>query len=372
MTQDAVSGAVRNNPVIRVLFLTKYCRQGASSRYRSFQYLPMLSEAGFDCTVEPLFDDAYLAELYDTRRVSRGRVLARLLRRLTVVAAARRFDLVFLEKEILPYFLTLPERWLGLINLPYVADYDDALHHQYDQHGSWWVRRLLGNKIATVMRHATVVTAGNAYLADYARRVGAGWVEVIPTVIDVSRYSFGPSLLQSKRPLIVGWIGSPSTTRYLEAIGPALAEVCRTHDVQVRLIGAGPVELPEVPLERLPWIEAEEVAQLKRFDIGIMPLPDEPWERGKCGFKLIQYMACGLPVLASPVGVNCEIVEPGVNGFLADSVSQWIEALNTLLDDADLRQRLGAAGRCKVERQYSIQVTGPRLAEILRSAVGGR
>ena len=121
----------------------------------------------------------------------------------------------------------------------------------------------------------------------------------------------------------------------------------------------------------LPWDEATEVDMLQQLDAGIMPLPDSPWERGKCGFKLIQYMACGLPVVASPVGVNREIVEQGVNGFFASTPEEWEQALRTLLLDTILRERMGQAGRKKVEERYSLQMTGPRLAALLKSVVKG-
>ena len=352
---------------VKVLFLTKYARNGASSRYRTFQYLPWFEEAGIHCQVMPLFDEAYLIHRYQSGRGHASDVLRAFLRRLGALATARRFDLVVVEYELLPYFPALPERWLGLLGVPYVVDYDDALFHQYDQHKSGWVRRLLGRKIARVMRGAKLVTAGNAYLADYARSAGAARVEFIPTVIDLDRYPRASATRPPDAPLTIGWIGSPSTAKYLQAIAPALTEVCAGVKVQVRLIGSGPIELPGVPMEVLPWDEATEVSNMQQFDVGIMPLPDEPWALGKCGFKLIQYMACSLPVVASPVGVNREIVEPGVNGYLAATPADWTQSLTALLKDADLRRRMGQAGRKKVELEYSLQVTGQKLARLIES-----
>lgn len=352
-----------------VLLLTKYARNGASSRYRTFQYLPWLEKAGIHCQVMPLFDEAYLVHRYQTGRGHAEDILRAFLRRLGAIFTARRFDLVVVEYELLPYLPALPERWLGLLGVPFVVDYDDALFHQYDQHKNAWVRWLLGEKIARVMRGAQMVTAGNAYLADYARRAGAKHVEIIPTVIDLERY---PRLLTTQSPnsiFTIGWIGSPATAKYLQAIAPALAEICNGGRGRVCLIGSGPVDLPGVPVEVLQWDETTEVNTMQQFDVGIMPLPDEPWERGKCGFKLIQYMACGLPIVASPVGVNCEIVEPGVNGFLARTTEEWTQALRTLSQDAGLRQRMGQAGRIKVEVGYSLQVTGPKLAALLKTVV---
>jgi glycosyltransferase involved in cell wall biosynthesis len=353
----------------RVLFLTKYAHNGASSRYRVFQYLPWFEQAGIVCRVEPLFDEIYLTHRYQTGRWWLRDILGALFRRLFILLTVRRFDLVVVEYEVLPYFFALPERLLSWMGVPYVVDYDDAIFHQYDQHRSGLIRRLLGNKIAHVMRGAHLVTAGNAYLADYARRAGAPRIEIIPTVIDLARYPAPPAKPACAEPLTIGWIGSPSTAKYLQAIAPVLALACADGKARVRLIGSGQVDLPGVPLEVLPWDEATEVDELRRFDVGIMPLPDEPWERGKCGFKLIQYMACGLPVIASPVGVNREIVEPGVNGYLTETTEEWAQALRTLLDNASLRQRMGEAGRLKVETHYSLQVTGPRLAELIKSVV---
>jgi glycosyltransferase involved in cell wall biosynthesis len=355
-----------------VLFLTKYARNGASSRYRTFQYVPWLDRARIQYTLLELFDEDYLAYKYARGHAHPAAVLRAFIRRLLVVLTLPRHSTVVTEYELLPYFPALPERWLVWRGCRLVVDYDDALFHQYDNHRKKWVRRLFGRKIATVMRLAHTVVAGNPYLAEYARRAGAPRVEVIPTVVDLDRYpsrdAKAPDLVA---PFVIGWIGSPSTARYLETITPALAEICANGRACVRLIGSGPINLAGVPVEVLAWDENSEVDMLKDFDVGIMPLPDEPWERGKCGFKLIQYMACGLPVVASPVGVNREIVEHDVNGYLAVTTTEWVRMLNLLLDDADLRQRLGQAGRAKVEREYSLQVTGPKLAALIKAVVGG-
>lgn len=352
------------------LFLfTKYTRAGASSRYRSYQYLPALEAAGIRCIVSPLFDDDYLAHKYAHGRAHPAAVLRAFIRRLRAVLAVPRCSVVFIEYELLPYFPALLERWLAWRGCRLVTDYDDALFHQYDEHRSTGVRHLLGNKIATVMRLSHTVIAGNAYLADYARRAGAPRVEIIPTVIDLDRYPVKPAADNSAE-FIIGWIGSPSTAPYLHAIAPALAEICKDGRARVRLIGSGHIDLPGVPMEILPWHEETEVAEIRRFDVGIMPLPDEPWARGKCGFKLIQYMACGVPVVASPVGVNTEIVEHGVNGRLADIPAAWIAALREFQPDSEVRQRSGQAGRSKVERQYCLQVTAPGLIEILTAGSG--
>ncbi len=349
---------------MKLIFFTKYTRSGASSRYRSLQYLPCLDVGGVSYSVNPLFDDVYLAHKYARGRVRIGAVLRAFVRRLWLVLTVPRLSVVVIEYELLPWCPALLERWLVLRGCSTVVDYDDALFHQYDAHPNPWVRRLIGNKIATVMRLAHTVVAGNAYLADYARRAGAARVEVIPTVIDLARYPV-MGAAGASGVFTIGWIGSPSTARYLREIAPALAQLCRDGRARVRLVGSGPVHLPGVPVEVVAWREETEVDEIRRFHVGIMPLPDEPWARGKCGFKLIQYMACGLPVVASPVGVNAEMVENGTNGFVATTVNEWVQALNTLAADSTLRHRMGLAGRAKVECKYCLQVTAPRLTELL-------
>lgn len=352
--------------LVSFVFFPKYTRAGASSRYRSFQYLPALDAAGLRFTASPLLDDAYLAHKYAHGRVRIGDVLCAFARRLWAVLAVPRAAVVVIEYELLPWFPVVLERWLAWRGCRLVVDYDDALFHQYDAHPNPWVRRLLGRKIATVMRLAHTVVAGNAYLADYARRAGAPRVAVIPTVIDLARYS-AKDAASASGVFTIGWIGSPSTARYLRDIAPALARVCRDGRARVRLVGSGPVDLPGVPVEVVAWREETEVDAIRGFDVGIMPLPDEPWARGKCGLKLIQYMACGLPVVASPVGVNAEMVEAGSNGFLALTPEEWVTALHKLALDRDLRRAMGLAGREKVEKKYCLQLTGPSLVALLQT-----
>lgn len=351
-------------------FFTKYTWAGASSRYRSFQYLPALKEAGLSFTVSPLFDDAYLEHKYLNGNARVYDVLRAFARRLWAVFTLPSSDVVIVEYELLPWFPAVLERWLAWRGCRMIIDYDDALFHQYDEHPKPWVRLLLGRKIITVMRLAHTVIAGNAYLADYARRASVHRLEVIPTVIDLARYKVKEEESVSNI-FTIGWIGSPSTSRYLRDIESALVTVCREGRARVRLVGSGSINLKGVQLDVVPWQGETEVDEIRSFDVGIMPLPDEPWARGKCGFKLIQYMACGIPVVATPVGVNSEIVEEGLNGLLVKTQSEWVAALELLMNNVELRKRLGAAGRRKVEDKYSLQVTETRFVELIKTVNGG-
>lgn len=357
--------------MIRILLITKYDRLGASSRMRSLQYVPRLEQAGLQVTVQPLLSDALLQARY--KRGGYGFSLLRAYAdRLRALRARHQFDVVWIEKEALPWWPLWLESAL-LRGVPYVLDYDDAIFHNYDQHANSWVRRLFGRRLDGLMAQAALVVGGNNYLAQRARDAGAPWVEVVPTVIDLARYPYSPptSATVLARPTAgdlprVVWIGSPSTARYLQLIREPLQVLAARHPFVLRVIGGGAVDLPGVQVEVVPWTEATEVENISACQVGVMPLLDSLWERGKCGYKLIQYMACGLPVVASPVGVNCQIVEHGNNGFLAEIPAEWEKALQTLLADADLRQRMGQAGRQKVEQQYCIQMTGPRLATLLK------
>lgn len=352
---------------MRVLLLSKYARLGASSRLRSYQYLPFLQQNGVAVVVAPLFDDAYVQGLY-ARAVPKWRVLVGYLKRLWVIFSARSYDVIWVEKEAFPWLPAFFEISLLVQGIPIVVDYDDAVFHRYDIHHSRLVRFLLSQKIDRIMASADVVIAGSEYLIDRARSAGAKRIEKLPTVVDLGRYSKCPER-HSPEELTIGWVGTPGTAAYLLPLVPvfkALRETCK-----VRVIAIGANNRPEFEgvIETVPWSEETEVALLSEADIGIMPLPDEPFERGKCGYKLIQYMAIGLPVVASPVGENLKIVRVGINGFLPESHSQWLESLVKLCSSPSLRRQMGTAGRGIVEKTYTLEATSARLLQILKGIV---
>lgn len=348
---------------------TRYGRLGASSRLRSLQYLPWLEAAGISCNVQPLFSDEMLSTKYCVGRYRFSTLLRVYAQRISKLLQRQRFDLVWIEKEALPWLPAWLESRL-LHGIPYVLDYDDALFHNYDRHRSEWVRLFLGHRLDYLMARARLVLGGNDYLAQRARDAGASWVEVIPTVIDLDRYVVKRrGGTQGSVPRVV-WIGSPSTTRYLAAIEAPLSSLSRYLSFKLRVIG-GTVDMPGVDVECIRWTEDTEVASIAQCDVGIMPLNASPWELGKCGYKLIQYMACGLSVVASPIGVNAQIVRDGENGFLANSADTWTNRLGQLLRDPDLRTAMGDAGRQRVEAEYCVQQVAPRLTRLLLTAGAG-
>ena len=223
------------------------------------------------------------------------------------------------------------------------------------------------DKIDAVMSAATVVVAGNDFIAERARQAGARRVEIVPSVIDLDRYPPPPAQASDPRPVVAGWIGIPLNAHYLEALAPALRSVADR--VRLHIVGGTPpAALTGLPVESFPWTEASEIERIGAFDIGIMPLDDTPWERGKCAYKLLQVMAAGKPVIASPVGANREVVRPEFNGLLATTPAQWATALSRLAADPFQRLRMGREARHTVERDYSLAGTAPKIAAILREA----
>ncbi|MDA3831985.1 MAG: glycosyltransferase family 4 protein [Spirochaetales bacterium] len=264
----------------------------------------------------------------------------------------------------------LAERLLHWLGKRYVVDYDDAIFHNYDLSGNPVLRRVLGRKIDTVMQQAHYVVAGNEYLAARAMEAGVRGIVIIPTVVDHTRYEVRGTLKTGR--LVIGWIGSPSTQQYVVGIRAALTEACQTQGARLMLVGSNLdviAELPGIDVEVVPWTEDNEAALISQMDVGIMPLPDGPWEKGECGYKLIQYMACGVPVIASPVGVNVDIVTHSQCGLLADTPAEWVGALRRLLGSAEQRHQLVTAGRQAVERTYCLAVQEKVLSGIFYSAI---
>ena len=278
------------------------------------------------------------------------------------------FDLIWIEKEALPWLPAWIEYKLGLDKATYIVDYDDAIFHSYDQHHFKLVRLVLGRKIDEIMQYAKFVLVGNEYLFERAKKAGAKRVELLPTVIDLEKYS--PIFFINNDIFTIGWIGSPVTSHYLKLVIPALEEVCKNNNARLVLIGAKREDLPiNMPAKYVSWSEETEIKEIQKFDVGIMPLPDNAWEQGKCGFKLIQYMACSKPVIGSPVGVNSKIIRHGINGYQAKNINEWIWSLQKLKGDRKLCQKMGKAGREIVEKEYCLQVTAPRLRDIIFSVV---
>lgn len=354
--------------MLKILLLSRYGRLAASTRYRFCQYLPYLKEQGVEVTEAPFWGDDYLRAYYaGSRRSSPSYFLKAYSKRLAHLLTATKYDLVWVYLETLPWLPAWMEEFLLGRQTSYVVDYDDAWFHCYDQHPSWLIRKLLKQKIDRVMRRATLVVAGNEYIAARAAEAQAQRIEILPTVIDLDCYPLSPQ--PNNETFTIGWIGTPPTIPHLKSIEPALKQICQDSKARVVAIGAGGLRLDGVNLEARPWNPQTEVQELQSFNVGIMPLIDSVFERGKCGLKLIQYMACARPVIASPVGVNQLLVQHGKNGFQATTTEQWLDAFHLIRESPEKQRALGEAGRSKIEHEYCLEVTAPKLLNILCQAV---
>ncbi len=342
---------------MKALFLTQTGVPGPSSRYRVYQLMPAMEKLGVECTVSPAIEDELYRRVYWDRSAPRGRAATAIWRkRAEDLTRLEQFDVAVVQKGVFPGLSARFERKLAA-RKPVVFDFDDAI----------WLPRPGGSRllqalhrestVQEILRCAVAVIAGNEFLADYARRFNTR-VTVVPSAVDVSRY---PS---STGEPVVGWIGSRTTLPYLRL----LADVFRQLNLRPRVIAAGDPSDLRFAMDFHVWQLETESAELAGIGIGLAPLPDTPWERGKCGVKLLQYMACGIPVVASPVGVQRDIVRHGVNGFLAETPEQWRDCLRELLGDAALRQRLGAAGRALVMEHYDVSVAAAGVAKVLAAS----
>lgn len=351
--------------MINVILFSRYNHQGASSRLRSYQYLPYLEKNNFKIEIAPLFNANYLNALYYGNSHNNVNIFFSYINRLFILFKLRKYDLIWIEKEIFPWLPAVAERILSALNIKYVVDFDDAIFHRYDNHKNIFIRKLLGKKIDTVMKCANTVIVGNQYLADRALKAGAKKVSIIPTVVDLLRYSERPKVNNSF--FKIGWIGTPKTVHYLYDISPALLKISSKYNVKLVLIGVSTFDSDKLKVEFQSWSIDSEVNNLFQIDVGIMPLPEEPFARGKCGYKLIQYMACKKPVIASPVGFNKEIIKHGVNGYLATSQDDWFIYIEKMINNKNLMNTMGINGYNLIKKEYSLGVTAPKLLEILKS-----
>ncbi len=348
---------------MKVLYLTKYSRNGASSRLRSYQFFPLLEKERLAVTVRPFFDENYLKDLYSGNRISAISILKSYLRRFFVFFTIFNYEKVIIEKELFPYFFSWFEKILFYLNVKYMVDYDDAIFHNYDLNNNKLILFLMKNKINNVMKYSGCVLAGNSYLAQRAKDASAKKIIIQPTVIDIHRYKVKKDYNNNK--VIIGWIGSPSSFRCIKKITSVFYELFKKHDIELHVVGANEkFDLIE-NIKYIEWTEETEVDLISKFDIGIMSLEDTPWERGKCAYKLIQYMGCGIPVVASAVGMNKEVVDDGVNGFLVHQEAEWLDKLSLLIEDKTLREQLGKMGRKKVESKFSLEKNCTTLISVL-------
>lgn len=356
--------------MLKVLFVVPYPIDAPSTRYRVEQYLPYLQAHGVQCDVARFIASRsfYLTMYRPGRNVRKALyTVGRMAARLAHIWRSRRYDVIFIQREAAPYGPAFVEQLMARLGTPLVYDFDDAVYLRRSTAANRWAGILKQpQKTARIIEKSAHVIAGNRFLAAYAQRYSQA-VTIIPTTLDCDRYTLRPNRMSAD--ITIGWIGTTTNVAYLRLIQQPLAQLAQRHAFRLLVVG-GEIDLPGVPVVCKPWRLENEIADLHAFDIGIMPLVDDEWTRGKCGFKALQYMAVGTPAVVSPVGVNADFIQSGQNGFLADSADAWLAHLSALIESAELRQTMGLAGRQTVVDQFSLRQHAPRLLTVLQTVAG--
>lgn len=337
-------------------------------RYRIEQWTPWLRRRGVEVVFQSFKSEELYALLFEPGKIpcKLRLCLEALRRRAAALNGVADFDAVYLYNEAAIVGPPVFEHLIKRSNVPLIFDFDDAIFLPSAGSANGLFRLLkFPRKTRTICRLASHVIVGNTYLADYVRQFNER-VTVVPSTIDLEKYRIERRADENGSP-VVGWSGSLSTLPYLRSLAGALSKLAREERFRLRVIGAEGPRIAGVEVESLPWRASTEAADLSTIDIGIMPLPDNEWTRGKCGMKALQYMSLGIPAVCSPVGVNTSIIRDGENGFVASTEEEWVERLKRLLRSPSLRTRLGTAGRLTVEANYSTSVHAPRVYEILKS-----
>jgi len=294
-----------------------------------------------------------------------------MLKRILQILLSKTYDVVILQRQLFPTGPDMMEDLLEAVNPPIVFDFDDAIFTLPVQfRPSNWnsdpvlVREL--RKVPRVISMSSYVTAGNDYLKDYALRYNKR-VEVIPNTIDTELFKPQPnkSYGRSSMRTVIGWLGTSSNLYYLKQIEPALQRLSRRYPILLKVVCSSEFSMDGVPVERVPWSESTEVKELANFDIGIVPLTDDEWTRGKCTIKLLKYMSMGIPTVASPVGFSCRVISDGENGLLASTQEEWYEKLSLLIEDDQLRHQFSINGRRTIEEEYSYDAVIPKFGQVL-------
>ncbi len=363
---------------MRVLTFTKYSYEGPSSRYRFYNYQECFSKHNIEMIIKPLFEKSYFNT--SNKLITLFVVLFAYFKRLIFVCQVlifkKSYDLLLVEYELFPYFPAWFEYLLHKRGIRYIVDYDDAIFHKYDMHNNKIIQGLLKNKIAKVMKYADHVIVCNAYLESYAKKYNDRTFR-LPTVVLLDKYKKEMETFQEKedKNFVIGWIGSRTTSIYILEILPVIKKFVDTYqDVRFDLVGFDKALLSQKDIEKyqlniISWSEEKEIENILTFDIGIMPLHDDPWSRGKCGFKLVQYMSCKKPVIASPVGINTSLVKESENGFLAKSLDEWFRAFETLYLNKELRETIAVDNFNKIELEYNHEINCRNYVDLIKGTI---
>ena len=351
---------------MKILFMEPYPTEGPSSRYRVEQYIPYFRDKGIKCIVRPFMSSGFYKIIY-----KKGFYLQKILfllessfKRFSDIFIALRSDIIFIHLEAFPFGPPLFEWIIYLSGKKIIYDLDDAIYMGITSPANRFLIKLkCPNKIKEIIRISNYVITCNSYLADYARRYNKN-VVVMHTAVDTEKFT--PSLKDDEHNITIGWIGSHSTAYYLECLRDVFSSISNKYGFTLKIIGARNlnIKIDGVKIINLEWTLKDDIKQFQSLDIGVYPLPENEWIRGKTGFKTIQYMSVGIPSVVSDVGANRNIVQDGINGYLARTKYEWVQKLSRLIEDRELRRKMGLAGRKTVEQNFSMRVNAPKYLNI--------
>lgn len=357
---------------ISILFVPFGSARVAATRYRVYQYLPFLDEQNIKHKVFSIISDITTKQMIMSPTFGTLKkliyylqvVLEKLIRLLPILILSKRYKIIFLQRTTFPFGL---EKLLKKVNENIIFDLDDAIFIP-DTKEKGIIGRIKEHtkaiEVANILKVSKWAIVENEYIKTYALRYCPN-VSLIPGPIDTER-NFIKQKGENKE-VTIGWIGSPSTSIYLNILDGVFKELNKRFDIKIKLIGAERYKLNGVKITNIDWSFEKEVEELQSFDIGVMPMPNNEWTKGKLGCKMLQYMSVGVATVVSYTETNAEAIENGVNGFLANSEKDWIEKLSLLIENYDLRRSIGMAGRQTVEEKFSVEVNAPKILRILKN-----
>ncbi len=342
---------------MHILFLVPYpLGKAPSQRFRFEQYFSQLEKAGHTWKVSPFLDDKAWDIIYKPGHwYSKFAAITRgFWRRKKQMLTLKKYDFVFVHREIVPIGPPIFEWFITrVMRKKVIYDFDDAIwipNHSEHNELMYYLRRY--NNTRTLLSWCHKASCGNQYLVDYAKQYAKD-VVYNPTTIDTESYHNRVTEHKNEK-FIIGWTGTHSTTKYLNELIPVFKDLAVGHEFEFHVISDKPPAFKMENLKFIPWTKGNEIEDLLKFDVGIMPLHDDKWSQGKCGFKALQYLSLGIPALVSPVGVNTRIVEDGINGFVCNDPQTWKAKLKLLMEDKKQLKELASNCRVSIEKNYSV------------------
>ncbi len=358
----------------KILFIAPHRKKRSpGQRFRFEQYIDFLSDNGFEITFSNIISEKDDNIFYSKKKYFLKFIILikSFFKRISDVLRVSNYDVIFIYREAFMLGTTVFERLMSLSKAKIIYDFDDAIWLNDVSDGNEnlkWLKK--PEKTAKIIKYSDLIFAGNKYLADYAKKFNKN-VKIIPTTIDTN-YHKKLNINKKNDAICIGWTGTSTTLKHFETALPILREIKQRYGDRIyfKLIVNFPYSVKDLDIIATQWNLDSEIEDLCEFDIGIMPLPNDKWAKGKCGFKGLQYMSLEIPTIMSPVGVNTEIINDGVNGFLAENNRQWVEKLSALIESEELREKLGKAGRETIIENYSVDSQKDKYLKYFNELVG--